>query len=116
MSTIERLPDRALQLATHVGEEIKSRVPDRAMKWIETGAALGAARTGAKVATKFMRRNPVVAVAAVAGAGLLWYVARKRAQQAEDGTIEGQSKRVPAKRANGAARKPRSRKASPAAE
>lgn len=111
MSTIDRLPDRALQLATHVGEEIKSRVPDRAMKWIETGAALGAARTGAKVATKLVRRNPAVAVAAVAGAGLLWYMARKRAKQAEDGAIEGQSKRVAAKRASGSGRKPRAQKA-----
>ena len=40
MSVIERLPDRALELATQVGEEIKSRVPDRALKWVETGAAM----------------------------------------------------------------------------
>jgi hypothetical protein len=103
MSTIERLPGRALEIAAQVGEGIKSRVPDRALKWIETGAALGAARTGAKVATKFVRRNPVIAVAAVAGAGLLWYAARRRAKQAEEGAIEGQSRRVEARRqgANG---------------
>ena len=118
MSTIDRLPERALQLATHVGEGIKARVPDRALKWVETGAALGVARTGARVATKFVRRNPVVAVAAVAGAGLLWYAARRRARQAEDGPIEGQSRRVAAKRANGngTARKPRSRKQAQSAE
>ena len=96
MSVIERLPDRALELATQVGEEIKSRVPDRALKWVETGAAIGVVRSGAKVATRFVRRNPVIAVAAVAGAGLLWYAARRRAQQAEDGAIEGQSRRVAA--------------------
>ena len=108
------LPDRALELATQVGEGIKSRVPDRAMKWVETGAAIGAVKTGAKVATKFVRRNPAIAVAAVAGAGLLWYAARRRAKQAEDGAIEGQSRRVDAKRpagANGATRKPRTRRA-----
>lgn len=104
MSTIERLPGRALELATHVGEGIKSHVPDRALKWVETGAALGAMKTGARVATKFVRRNPAVAVAAVAGAGLLWYAAHLRARKAEDGTIEGQSRRVPAKRANGSAK------------
>ncbi len=109
MSVIERLPDRALELATQVGEEIKSRVPDRALKWVETGAAIGVVRSGAKVATRFVRRNPVIAVAAVAGAGLLWYAARRRAQQAEDGAIEGQSRRVAAKRANGSAGKPRGR-------
>ena len=107
MSVIERPPDRALELATQVGEEIKSRVPDRALKWVETGAAIGVVRSGAKVATRFVRRNPVIAVAAVAGAGLLWYAARRRAQQAEDGAIEGQSRRVAAKRANGSVEKPR---------
>ena len=101
MSTIERLPGRALELATHVGEGIKSRVPDRALKWVETGAAIGAVKTGAKVATKFVRRNPAIAVAAVAGAGLLWYVARQRARQAEEGTVDGQSRRIDAKRSNG---------------
>lgn len=113
MSTIEDLPGRALELAAHVGEEIKSRVPDRAMKWVETGAALGAARTGAKVATKFVRRNPVIAVAAIAGAGLLWYAARRRAKQAEDGVIEGESTRIEAKRSrgtNGSGGKPRARR------
>jgi len=102
MSTIERLPGRALELATHVGEGIKARVPDRALKWVETGAALGAAKTGARVATKLVRRNPAIAIAAVAGAGLLWYAARRRAKQAEAGAIEGQSRRVEAKRVQGA--------------
>ena len=102
MSTIERLPGRALELATQVGEGIKSRVPDRALQWVETGAAIGAVKTGAKVATKFVRRNPAIAVAAIAGAGLLWYVARRRAKQAEDGAIDGQSRRVEARRGRSA--------------
>ena len=111
MSLLERLPDRALDLATQVGEGIKSRVPGRAMKWIETGAALGAAKTGARVATRIVRRNPAVAVAAVAGAGLLWYAAHRRARQSENAPIEGQSRRVEAKRAaNGAKRKPRAQR------
>jgi hypothetical protein len=102
MSLTERLPDRALELASQVGEGIRSRVPDRALKWVETGAALGAAKAGAKAATKFVRRNPAIAVAAVAGAGLLWYVARRRAKQAEDGAIDGQSRRVEARRGRSA--------------
>ena len=114
MSTIERLPGRALELATQVGEGIKSRVPDRALKWVETGAAIGVVKTGAKVATKFVRRNPAIAVAAIAGAGLLWYAARKRARQAEEGAIEGQSRRVAARRTNGSAGKSRSRTHAPA--
>lgn len=118
MSTIERLPGRALELATQMGEGIKSRVPDRALKWVETGAAIGVVKTGAKVATKFVRRNPAIAVAAIAGAGLLWYAARRRAQQAEHadvehGAIEGQSRRVearPGRGANGSGGKARTRR------
>ena len=110
MSVIETLPGRALELASHVGEGIRAKVPDRAMKWLETGAAIGVVKTGTKVATKFVRRNPVIAVA---GAGLLWYAARRRAKQAEDGVIEGESTRIEAKRgrgANGSGGKPRARR------
>lgn len=105
MSRLDSLPGRALDLVTQVGEGIKNNVPDRAIKWIETGAALGALKTGTRVASKFVRRNPAVAVAAAAGAGLLWYVARRRAKQAENGAIEGKSTRIEAKR--GSAAKPR---------
>jgi hypothetical protein len=107
MSRLNDLPGRALELATQVGETIRDRVPDKAIKWVETGAALGALRTGTRVATKFVRRNPVIAVAAAAGAGLLWYAARRRAKQAQEGPIEGSATRIEAKRANGAARKRR---------
>ena len=107
MSMMNDLPGRALELATQVGETIRDRVPDKAIKWVETGAALGALKTGTRVATKFVRRNPVIAVAAAAGAGLLWYAARRRAKQAQEGPIEGSATRIEAKRANGTARKRR---------
>jgi hypothetical protein len=98
MNTLERLPGRALELASRVGDGLRDAVPDRAVKWVETGAALGALKTGTRVATRVVRRNPVIAVAAVAGAGLLWYAARRRAKR--DGTEagEGTSKRIEAKR------------------
>ena len=67
------------------------------MQWVETGAALGALRTGGKIATRFVRRNPVLAGVAVAGAGLLWLAARQRAKQAENGPIEGSATRIDAK-------------------
>jgi hypothetical protein len=98
MSTFNSLPGRALELATQMGEGIKGAVPDKAIKWIETGAALGVLKTGTRVATKFVRRNPAVAIAAAAGAGLLWYAARRKARQAENGAIEGTSTRIEAKR------------------
>ena len=98
MNTFSSLPERALQLATHVGDGIKDRVPDRALQWIETGAALGVLKTGSRVATRFVRRNPVVAVAAAAGAGLLWYAARRKAKHDGNAPIEGTATRVEAKR------------------
>lgn len=107
-NTLSTLPERALQLATQVGAGIKDAVPDKAIKWVETGAALGALKTGGRVATKLVRRNPALAVAAAAGAGLLWYAARRRAKQAEqagNGAIEGKATRVEAKRGNGSTRK-----------
>jgi hypothetical protein len=101
MKTFARIPGRALELAARVGEGLRDAVPDRAVKWVETGAALGAMKTGTRVATKFARRNPTLLVAAAAGAGLLWYAARRRARK-QDGTagdaVEGSSRRIEARR------------------
>ena len=99
MSKLEDITGRATQLASQLGNGIKGSLPDKAMKWIETGAALGAMRTGTRVATRLVRRNPAMAVAAVAGAGLLWYAARQRQKKQEaDAPIEGTAKRIEAKR------------------
>lgn len=56
--------------------------PTQATDWLKTGAALGVARTGARVAGSVIRRNPALAIAAAAvGVGALAYAAyRKRAQ------------------------------------
>ncbi len=81
-----------------------------AAKWLEAGLKIGALRTGAKVVGGFARRNPVVAVATVAGAGLIWYAARRRMHQQralEDGSgepIEGQARRVEARKGKGGGR------------
>ena len=112
MSKLNDLPGRALELATQVGETIRDRVPDNAIRWVETGAALAALKTGSRVATRFVRRNPVVLAAAAAGAGLLWYAARRRARQAQDAPIEGSATRIEAKRSDG----PRTRRAPRAAK
>lgn len=95
-STLSDLPGRALQLATQVGSGLKDAVPGKALHWVETGAALSALRSGSRVAVKVMRRNPVVAVAAAAGAGLLWYAAHRKAHQVRNGNgaIEGTATRV----------------------
>ncbi len=104
MSKLDNVQDRTLELIGEIGQGIRKAVPGRAMKWVETGAALGAIRTGSRVASKLVRRNPVLAGAAIAGAGLLWLAARHRAKRAEQGPIEGTAKRIEAK--------PRSRTAS----
>ena len=104
MGKLDNAQDRALQLFGEIGDGLRKRVPDKAMQLIETGAALGAVRTGARVATRFVRRNPVLAGAAGVGAGLLWYAAHRRAKQAENGPIEGTATRVEAKSGNGKTR------------
>ncbi len=96
MGKLDNAQDRALELIGEIGDGLRKAVPGKAMQWVETGAAIGAVRTGAKVASKFVRRNPVLATAAIAGAGLLWYAARRRARQAEAGPIEGSATRVDA--------------------
>ncbi|RZA22378.1 MAG: hypothetical protein EOP93_00115 [Lysobacteraceae bacterium] len=104
MSKLGNAQDRAMELIGEIGSGLRKSVPGKAMQWVETGAAIGALRTGTRVATKLVRRNPVLATAAIAGAGLLWYAARRRAKQAENGPIEGTATRVEAKSGNGKAR------------
>jgi len=118
MSRLDLLPDRALQLASQVGDNLKHMVPAGAGKWLDAGVKLGAVKAGTRVAARVVRRNPVAFAAAAAGAGLLWLVARQRARRAENGNATngasaGQSRRVEARRGNGKAatvRKPRARK------
>ncbi len=98
MSKLDNVQDRTLELIGEIGHGLRKAVPERAVKWVETGAALGVMRTGGKVASKFVRRNPVLAGAAIAGAGLLWFAARHRAKRIAEGPIEGTAKRIEAKR------------------
>ena len=104
MRRVDSYPDRALELADRVGDSLKNMVPGSAGRWLETGAKLGALKGGARVATAIVRRNPAIAIATVAGAGLLWYAARRKARQQQDGTIEGSAKRVEARRAGSSER------------
>ena len=92
MSKLGNAQDRALELIGELGDGIRKAVPGSAMKWVETGAALGAVRTGTRIAGKFVRRNPVLAGAAIAGAGLLWFAARQRAKKSA--VIDGQATRL----------------------
>ena len=82
MGRLDKAQDRARDLIGEIGDGLRKRVPDKAVQLIETGAALGAVRTGAKVASGFVRRNPVLAGVAISLAmGLLgtWRVLGKKA-------------------------------------
>ncbi|GAB3100779.1 hypothetical protein [Lysobacter terrae] len=104
MNRIEAISGRALELASSVSDNVRHALP-KAGQLLEAGAKLGVLKQGARVAGKFVRRNPVVIAAAVAGAGLLWYAAHRRAKRAEQGNgkeaIEGKARRVEARRGDG---------------
>lgn len=99
MSKLERLPERMLDLASQAGDRISDLAP-RASNWLDAGAKLGALKGASKVGLKIARRNPLMIGAALAGAGLIWYAARRRARRAENGegqTIEGSARRIEAR-------------------
>ncbi len=95
MGKLNKAQDRAMELIDEIGDGLRRKVPERAVQWVETGAAIGALKTGAKVATKFARRNPVLATAMVVGAGALWLAARHQAKKRATGHIvDGQAVRI----------------------
>lgn len=81
MGKLNRAQDRAMELIGEIGDGLRSRVPDKAVQWVETGAALGALRVSSKVAGNFVRRNPYLVGAAVVGAGVLWLAARHQSRK-----------------------------------
>jgi hypothetical protein len=101
MSKLGEISDRALELVETAGEKLHLRRA-QADGLLKTGVALGAARTGAKVAVGFVRRNPAVAIAAGIGVGLLALAAyRKRKRAQMEGSTEGKPRRVHARRVGG---------------
>ncbi|MFT3763769.1 MAG: hypothetical protein QM761_14405 [Pseudoxanthomonas sp.] len=108
MSKLGEISDRALELIEQAGEKLQIG-GEKAGNLIKTGAALGVARTGAKTAVKFARRNPAIAIAAGVGVGLLALAAYRRRKRAQMlGSTEGTPKRIDARRVvgTGKSRKP----------
>ena len=103
----DRALERALELAHTAGDGLKSaggslrHFGPQASDWIKTGAAVGAVKTGSKVATKLVRRNPAVAITAAAvGVGLLGYALYRKQQKkkaANGQMVDGQAKRINAR-------------------
>lgn len=93
------MTDRAIGRARQVGDNLRFMVPN-ADVLLAAGAKLGAAKTGVRIAGMFLRRHPAVTVATVAGAGLLWYAAKRRSARAEQGNTviagERRSRRIDA--------------------
>jgi uncharacterized membrane protein YebE (DUF533 family) len=103
----DRALERALDLASSAGDGLKHAGSNlrhfgpQATDWIKTGAALGAVKTGSKVAAKAVRRNPTatIAVAAV-GVGLLGYALYRKQQKkklANGSVVNGQAERISAR-------------------
>lgn len=113
MYRIDSLAEKAVTLASQVGDGLKTALPGNAGKWLQTGVALGAAKTGTRVATHLVRRNPGMVAAAAAAGGILWFLARRQQKKSEGQAIEGRSTRVEARRASGAPRKRAASKRSP---
>jgi len=123
MSKVTIITERALELLGQAGDSMKHVGPS-ATKLLQTGAALGALKTGGKLAVGLVRRNPAIAVAAALGVGVMAYAAKRKRDKDGSAPIEGRSRRVEAKRVTGtakrtapkstatktAARKPRARK------
>jgi hypothetical protein len=121
MNTFDTVSGRALELADTVGDHLRHVLPE-AGKWLEAGVKIGALRTGVKAAGTVVRRHPVVAVATVAGIGLLWWAARRKLRQERNQTqiaqgevIEGRARQVEAKRNDTVRRRTAARKRAPRA-
>jgi len=103
MSRLDSISGKMMDLVGQVGDSVRHTLPDGAGKWLQAGMALGAAKTGSRAVGGVLRRNPAVLVAAAVGIGAAWYAVHRyrRKQQANGGgqVIEGQSRRVEARRA-----------------
>lgn len=107
----DRALERALDLAHTAGDGLKQaggnlggslrHFGPTATDWLKTGAALGAVKTGGKVATTMARRNPAVTIAAAAvGVGLLGYALYRKQQKkklANGHVVDGQASRIAAR-------------------
>ncbi len=103
MSKFEALSDKALSLVEQAGDSLRHAIPTTAEHWMKTGVAVGAARTGAKVAGGFLRRNPAIVAASAIGVGLVWVAARQYRKKKAGEAIQGNARRIEA--SNAAARK-----------
>ena len=58
MTRLDSISDKVMDLVGHVGDSIRDGMPTRAGTLLQTGAALGMAKTGTRAAGYFVRRHP----------------------------------------------------------
>ena len=119
MGKFDSYSGKVMDLVGQVGDNLRGALPDSAGKWLQTGAALGVAKTGSKAVGGFIRRNPAVAVAAAIGAGVAWYALHRHRQKqlaAGGQVIEGKSRRIEPRKSAGSGVTARSRRAAPKAD
>lgn len=104
MTAIHDLTNRGAAIVEQA-RKVFDAAPAGVKNVLKTGAAVGVARTGARMAGGFVRRNPgLLLAAAVVGAGVLAYSAyRKRGAAASNVSadrepIEGEAVEVPKRR------------------
>lgn len=102
MSRLDSFSGKMMDLAGQVGDSVRNTLPSGTGKWLQTGAAIGVAKSGSRAVGSFVRRNPAVVVAVAIGAGAAWYALHRyrRKQQASGGgeVFEGQSRRIEPRR------------------
>lgn len=84
MNTIDRFSESGTALVRRARDTLGSGT-SHLPQWLEAGAALSVAKTGTRMATTLVRRNPGIAIAVgVVGAGVLAYrFYRRRAEAAQ---------------------------------
>ena len=113
MSKFDLIQHRAMELAGHVSDSLRHALPSQrkaASTWLQTVAALGAARMATRTAGRSIRRHPAVSgsvvLAVVAGAGLLWWASKRRKEQEDtrrrtQRSIQGSSTRISGEKGDG---------------
>lgn len=99
MNRYEPLSQRAQRLADAMGANVRRTLP-RAERVLDLGGKR--LRFGLRDAGTFVRRHPLMLAATVAGAGVLWYALRQRADRVQRGAegerTEGLARRIEARR------------------
>lgn len=97
----EALSDKAMSLFDQASDSLRDAIPGSAEKWMKSGLAIGAARSGTKIAGGFLRRNPAIIAASAVGVGVAWAIAYQYRKRQQTKAVEGSSRRIEPNRSSG---------------